>query len=244
MFNPHSAKERIQNHLAYKLGLALIEYDKQRKGISKENFNTKESLNHTINSHSSLNSKENLKHSIPVRGGGHLLASLNPLSFLKLLFCLYKTKKTHKKQQQLYKQTIQLFPSLKYPKLESCQDYKESLAYQYHLAHLLGEALSKADKIWYKGGYFTLSKKIKEAKHIYKLHQEYKETLKELNLSYCFISKESLLEPLSFLKAIESLMHKLKSQENDSLKIESFFSKLFSQIPFSTQTPFLLKYQE
>lgn len=70
MFNPHSAKERIQNHLAYKLGLALIEYDKQRKGISKENFNTKESLNHTINSHSSLNSKENLKHSIPVRGGG------------------------------------------------------------------------------------------------------------------------------------------------------------------------------
>gem|GEM_PF-6203646 len=68
MFNPHSAKERIQNHLAYKLGLALIEYDKQRKGISKENFNTKESLNHTINSHSSLNPKENLKHSIPVRG--------------------------------------------------------------------------------------------------------------------------------------------------------------------------------
>ncbi|WP_304421958.1 DUF2972 domain-containing protein [Helicobacter rodentium] len=39
-------------------------------------------------------------------------------------------------------------------------------------------------------------------------------------------------------------MHKLKSQENDSLKIESFFSKLFSQIPFSAQTPFLLKYQE
>lgn len=74
-FNPNSAKTRIQNHLAYKLGLALIEYDKQRKGISKkENFNTKESLNHTINSHSSLNPKENLKHSIPVRGGGAFIS--------------------------------------------------------------------------------------------------------------------------------------------------------------------------
>lgn len=39
-------------------------------------------------------------------------------------------------------------------------------------------------------------------------------------------------------------MHKLKSQENNSFKIESFFFKLFSQIPFSTQTPFLLKHKE
>lgn len=69
-FNPNSAKTRIQNHLAYKLGLALIEYDKQRKGSLKENFNSKESFNHTTNSHSSFNPKDNLKHSIPVRGGG------------------------------------------------------------------------------------------------------------------------------------------------------------------------------
>ncbi|CAM3646964.1 DUF2972 domain-containing protein [Helicobacter ganmani] len=39
-------------------------------------------------------------------------------------------------------------------------------------------------------------------------------------------------------------MHKLKSYENDSFKIESFFFKLFSQIPFSTQISFLLKYKE
>lgn len=128
--------------------------------------------------------------------------------------------------------------------MQSCKDYPESLSYKYHLAYLLGEALSKADKIWYKGGYFTLNKKIKEAKHIYKLHQEYKAKLQELHLSYCFIPKEFLLDSLSFLKAIETLMHKLKSQENNSFKIESFFFKLFSQIPFSTQTPFLLKHKE
>ena len=48
MFNPHSAKQRIQNHLAYRLGLALIQYDKQRKGIFNYAFNSKET--NTINS--------------------------------------------------------------------------------------------------------------------------------------------------------------------------------------------------
>ncbi|WP_416860044.1 hypothetical protein, partial [Helicobacter ganmani] len=247
MFNPHSAKERIKNHLAYKLGLALIEYDKQRQGISQENFNSKESQNNKTNSPFSFKPQETLNHSIPVRGGGHsnpYLDSFTPLAFLNLLLSLYKLKQTHKQQQQFYKQTIQVFPSLKYPPLQSCKDYPESLSYKYHLAYLLGEALSKADKIWYKGGYFTLNKKIKEAKHIYKLHQEYKAKLQELHLSYCFIPKEFLLDSLSFLKAIETLMHKLKSQENNSFKIESFFFKLFSQIPFSTQTPFLLKHKE
>lgn len=73
MFNPHSAKERIKNHLAYKLGLALIEYDKQRKGISQENFNSKESQNNKTNSPSSFKPQETLNHSIPVRGGGGIL---------------------------------------------------------------------------------------------------------------------------------------------------------------------------
>ena len=35
-FNPNSAKTRIQNHLIYKLGLALILYDKQRKEKLKQ----------------------------------------------------------------------------------------------------------------------------------------------------------------------------------------------------------------
>lgn len=38
MNNPHSAKERIQNHLAYKLGLALIQYHKQSKGIPSDSL--------------------------------------------------------------------------------------------------------------------------------------------------------------------------------------------------------------
>ncbi|AWI33780.1 DUF2972 domain-containing protein [Helicobacter apodemus] len=175
-------------------------------------------------------------------GGGQnntYLVSLIPFAFLKLLLCLYKIKQTHKKQQQFYKQTIQLFPNLKYPSLQDCKDYQQSLCFQYHLAYLLGEALSKADKIWYKGGYFTLNKKIKEAKHIYKLHQEYKAILKVFNLPYCFIPKESLLQTLSFLKALKHLYN-----ASDSKTTQTFFLHLFNQIPFYTQRPFLLKYKE
>ncbi len=175
-------------------------------------------------------------------GGGQnntYLVSLIPFAFLKLLLCLYKIKQTHKKQQQFYKQTIQLFPNLKYPSLQSCKDYQQSLCFQYHLAYLLGEALSKADKIWYKGGYFTLNKKIKEAKHIYKLHQEYKAILKVFNLPYCFIPKESLLQTLSFLKALKHLYN-----ASDSKTTQTFFLHFFNQIPFYTQRPFLLKYKE
>ena len=86
MFNPHSAKERIKNHLAYKLGLALIEYDKQRKGISQENFNSKESQNNKTNSPFSFKPQETLNHSIPVRGGGAfypIFRYLNPTGLFK-----------------------------------------------------------------------------------------------------------------------------------------------------------------
>lgn len=42
-FNPNSAKERIKSHLIYKLGLALITYDKQRKENLKHNHKIKQS---------------------------------------------------------------------------------------------------------------------------------------------------------------------------------------------------------
>ncbi|WP_297579444.1 hypothetical protein, partial [uncultured Helicobacter sp.] len=101
MFNPHSAKERIKNHLAYKLGLALIEYDKQRQGISQENFNSKESQNNKTNSPFSFKPQETLNHSIPVRGGGDcnpFLNCVNPCGFLKLRLCVFKIKPNHKPQ--------------------------------------------------------------------------------------------------------------------------------------------------
>lgn len=124
MYNPNSAIERVKNHLAYKLGQALIDF------------------------------KQN--------GGG----------YIALFKKLYKIKKQHKKEQQIYQQTIQIFPQLKYPSLETCPDYNESLRYKFHLSYMLGEVLIKADMNKFKDGYFFLFKNIEQTKKDYKIIKE------------------------------------------------------------------------
>ncbi|EAI6636387.1 hypothetical protein CGC82_03700, partial [Campylobacter coli] len=55
-------------------------------------------------------------------------------------------------------------PSLKLPPLESYPDYKEALKEKECLTYKLGEALIKANKTWYKGGYVKLLFKIRKLK--------------------------------------------------------------------------------
>ncbi|EAH5394386.1 hypothetical protein D8975_08430, partial [Campylobacter coli] len=55
------------------------------------------------------------------------------------------------------------------PPLESYPDYKEALKLKNHLSYKLGEALIKANKTWYKGGY------VKMWFEIGKLKREFKE---------------------------------------------------------------------
>ncbi|EFR2824749.1 sugar transferase, partial [Campylobacter jejuni] len=59
--------------------------------------------------------------------------------YIALFKKLYKIKKQHKKEQKIYQQTIQVFPQLKYPSLETCPDYNEALRYKFHLSYILGE---------------------------------------------------------------------------------------------------------
>ncbi|OCR13792.1 DUF2972 domain-containing protein, partial [Helicobacter pullorum] len=91
---------------------------------------------------------------------------------LSLIISLYKIKKSHTKNHKIYQQTIQIFPQLKYPKLDACKDYNESLKYKLHLSYLLGNALIEADKNWYKGGYLKLLSKIEKAKARHRAIQE------------------------------------------------------------------------
>lgn len=133
MQNPNSAIERIKNHLAYKLGQAMIEYNKN--------------------------------------GGG----------YCHLFKKLYKIKKQHKKEQKIYQQTIQVFPQLKYPNLETCSDYEQALRYKFHLSYMLGEVLIKAGKTWYKGSGFKLKNDIKKAKKEFQIFKEILTEIKELN---------------------------------------------------------------
>ncbi|HEB7556514.1 TPA: hypothetical protein RZH79_001732, partial [Campylobacter coli] len=55
-------------------------------------------------------------------------------------------------------------PSLKLPPLESYPDYKEALKFKNHLSCKLGQALIKANKTWYKGGYIKLIFEIRKLK--------------------------------------------------------------------------------
>ncbi|EAI1994607.1 hypothetical protein EJ642_08535, partial [Campylobacter coli] len=84
-------------------------------------------------------------------------------------FVLSYIKDKHKQEQKIYQEKIKKDPSLKLPPLESYPDYKEALKLKNHLSYKLGEALIKANKTWYKGGY------VKMWFEIGKLKREFKE---------------------------------------------------------------------
>ena len=111
-----SAKDRIHNHLSYKLGKAMIE-----------------------------NSK-------------------SILGYIRMPYVL-----SYIKEQKQYQEQIKKNPNLKLPKLESYKDYKEALKEKECFTYKLGEALMKADKTWYKGGYVKLWFEAK------RLEREYRE---------------------------------------------------------------------
>ncbi len=100
-----NAKTRIQNHLSYKLGQAMI-----------------------------ANSK-------------------SLLGYIRMPFVLSYIKDKHKQEQKIYQEKIKKDPSLKLPPLENYPDYQEALKEKECLTYKLGEALIKANKTWYKGGY-------------------------------------------------------------------------------------------
>ncbi len=131
MHNPNSAIERIKNHLAYKLGQAIIDSSCQRN---------------------------NYKY-----GGG---------GYIALFKKLYQINKQHKKEQKIYQQTIQVFPQLKYPNLETCSDYEQALKYKFHLSYMLGEVLIQTFQNLHKGSMFKLAKNIKKANKEFKIFKE------------------------------------------------------------------------
>ncbi|OCR03408.1 hypothetical protein BA920_08225 [Helicobacter pullorum] len=116
-----TAKNRIHNHLSYKLGKAMIE-----------------------------NSK-------------------SILGYIRMPYVLSYIKEQHNKEQKQYQEQIKKNPNLKLPKLESYKDYKEALKEKECFTYKLGEALMKADRTWYKGGYVKLWFEAK------RLEREYRE---------------------------------------------------------------------
>ncbi|HED4871511.1 hypothetical protein C3I07_02605 [Campylobacter jejuni] len=172
MQNPNSATERIKNHLAYKLGQAMIEYNKN--------------------------------------GGG----------YLALFKKFYNIKKQHKKEKLIYQETNKVFPTLKYPELKHCPDYNEALKCYFHLSYMLGEALMKADKAKFMGGYFNLNKYIKKAKKEFKLFQEFFKEFGQINSNTIEdIAKNKQL----FLKEFPKIKNLLNTHKDYKPIIDNIF---------------------
>ncbi|HDZ4292193.1 hypothetical protein A0M39_06190 [Campylobacter jejuni] len=172
MQNPNSATERIKNHLAYKLGQAMIEYNKNGRG------------------------------------------------YLALFKKFYNIKKQHKKEKLIYQETNKVFPTLKYPELKHCPDYNEALKCYFHLSYMLGEALMKADKAKFMGGYFNLNKYIKKAKKEFKLFQEFFKEFGQINSNTIEdIAKNKQL----FLKEFPKIKNLLNTHKDYKPIIDNIF---------------------
>ncbi|EAJ6646669.1 glycosyltransferase [Campylobacter coli] len=95
-----------------------------------------------------------------------IINSKNIFGILFMPVYIISTLLSHKQEQKIYQEKIKKDPSLKLPSLESYPDYKEALKFKNHLSYKLGQALIKANKTWYKGGYVKLAFKIRKLKKV------------------------------------------------------------------------------
>ncbi|EAJ6030478.1 hypothetical protein DKK25_05470 [Campylobacter coli] len=97
-------------------------------------------------------------------GQAMIVNSKSFLGYLIMPMALLSIMISHKQEQKIYQEKIKKDPSLKLPPLESYPDYKEALKFKNHLSYKLGQALIKANKTWYKGGYVKMWFEIGELK--------------------------------------------------------------------------------
>ncbi|EIP7661815.1 hypothetical protein LT083_001949 [Campylobacter coli] len=95
-----------------------------------------------------------------------IINSKNIFGILFMPVYIISTLLSHKQEQKIYQEKIKKDPSLKLPPLENYPDYKEALKFKNHLSYKLGQALIKANKTWYKGGYVKLAFKIRKLKKV------------------------------------------------------------------------------
>ncbi|HEH5660128.1 TPA: glycosyltransferase [Campylobacter jejuni] len=95
-----------------------------------------------------------------------IINSKNIFGILFMPVYIISTLLSHKQEQKIYQEKIKKDPSLKLPSLESYPDYKEALKFKNHLSYKLGQALIKANKTWYKGGYVKVIFEIRKLKKV------------------------------------------------------------------------------
>lgn len=84
--------------------------------------------------------------------------------YIRMPYVLSYIRDKHRLEQKRYEENIKRYPELTLPPLESYPDYKEALKEKECFTYKLGEALIRADKEWYKGGYIKLWFEIRKLK--------------------------------------------------------------------------------
>ncbi|WP_186820634.1 DUF2972 domain-containing protein, partial [Campylobacter jejuni] len=140
--------------------------------------------------------------------------------YIALFKKLYKIKKQHKKEQKIYQQTIQVFPQLKYPNLETCSDYEQALKYKFHLSYMLGEVLIQTFQNLHKGSMFKLAKNIKKANKEFKIFKEIFNNFAKLSPNIIkIISKNKQ----AFLKELPRIQNILKIHQDYQPILDNIF---------------------
>ncbi|EEU7141309.1 DUF2972 domain-containing protein [Campylobacter jejuni] len=140
--------------------------------------------------------------------------------YIALFKKLYKIKKQHKKEQKIYQQTIQVFPQLKYPNLETCSDYEQALKYKFHLSYMLGEVLIQTFQNLHKGSIFKLAKNIKKANKEFKIFKEIFNNFAKLSPNIIkIISKNKQ----AFLKELPRIQNVLKIHQDYQPILDNIF---------------------
>ncbi|WP_086226134.1 hypothetical protein [Campylobacter devanensis] len=110
--------------------------------------------------------KSRIKNQLSYKLGEAMIANSKSLwGYIRMPYILSYIKESHQKNQKLYQEKIKANPSLKLPPLESYPDYNEAIKIKNHLSYKLGEALIKASRDWYKGGYIKFIFDIKKIKN-------------------------------------------------------------------------------
>ncbi|ELR7022756.1 DUF2972 domain-containing protein [Campylobacter coli] len=140
--------------------------------------------------------------------------------YIALFKKLYQINKQHKKEQKIYQQTIQVFPQLKYPNLETCSDYEQALKYKFHLSYMLGEVLIQTFQNLHKGSMFKLAKNIKKANKEFKIFKEIFNNFAKLSPNIIkIISKNKQ----AFLKELPRIQNILKIHQDYQPILDNIF---------------------
>ncbi|MBZ8184616.1 capsular biosynthesis protein [Campylobacter jejuni] len=140
--------------------------------------------------------------------------------YIVLFKKLYQINKQHKKEQKIYQQTIQVFPQLKYPSLETCSDYEQALKYKFHLSYMLGEVLIQTFQNLHKGSMFKLAKNIKKANKEFKIFKEIFNNFAKLSPNIIkIISKNKQ----AFLKELPRIQNILKIHQDYQPILDNIF---------------------